>query len=83
MPRAPRFVDGDEGEGGVGYLLAAMSPKPLRPGLDVNLDRGPPDGVKRGVDTENVADLDRANEGHRLDGDGDDPAGGGEDLDAF
>ena len=40
-----------------------------RPGLDVDFHRGASDAIDRGVDAQHVADLDRPDEGHRLDGD--------------
>ena len=43
-----------------------------RPGLDMNLHRRPPDVIDRRVHAQHVADLDRADEGHRVDGDRDD-----------
>jgi hypothetical protein len=64
-------VDGHEGEGGVGDL-PRPSVRKARPGLDMD-SSGPADPLDFRVDAEHVADLDRLDEGHRIDCDDDAP----------
>src|SRR5277367_2080475 len=63
--RAADLVDGDKGEGGVGHLFPHVRAKSPRPGLDMDYDRSAADPVDFGIDAQDVADLDRANELHR------------------
>ncbi len=65
-------ADSDKSESPLGHLLAMVSAKAPRPRFDVNFERGSADILDRRVNAEHIADLDRTDEGHGVDGDCDD-----------
>src|SRR3569623_1347634 len=69
---AASLAERDVNEMAVGDLLAIGEAIAADPGLDRDGDRGRADALDRGVDAQDIADLDRRDEGHGLDGHGDD-----------
>ena len=68
-PRPSVAVEGDEGEGGAGDLLAHLLVAAAPPGGDVDVHRRPPAPGQGGEERDLVADLDRQVEAHAVDGD--------------
>src|SRR5690242_1767002 len=65
-PRPPVAVDRDEGEDGVGDLVAVLAVAGAAPGGDLDLHAGAADRDDVGIDRQHVADADRPVEGHAV-----------------
>jgi hypothetical protein len=67
--RASVCAERDKPEFGLGYLDGSARAIALHPGFDMNIDRGFADSLDLGVNTEYVADFDRADKTHTVERD--------------